>query len=132
MDYLNMDDTGVGSSMHGFGIEEDQFERTIKTSFRQGSIGFSIDGYVRLFSPPHLTHIKLDVDGLEPGILRREQNTLSSRSVKSVIVEVEEKPGGSRGREIHDLMAECGFVAQEKSNPKHRNVIFNRQELGDN
>ena len=37
-----MEDTGVGSSMHGFGIEEDQFERTIKTNFRQGSIGLSI------------------------------------------------------------------------------------------
>ena len=73
-----------------------------------------------------------DVNGLEPGILRGGQNTLSSRSVKSVIVEVEEKPGASRGREIHDLMADYGFVAQAKSDPKHRNVIFNRQELGDN
>ena len=132
LDYLNMKDTGVGSSMHGFGIEEDQFERTIKTNFRQGSIGFSMDDYIRLFSPPHPTHIKLDVDGLEPEILRGGRNTLSSHSVKSVIVEVEEKPGASRGREIHDLMADYGFVAQAKSDPKHRNVIFNRQELGDN
>ena len=127
-----MEDTGVGSSMHGFGIEEDQFERSIKTNFLEGSIGFSMVDYVRLFSPPHPTHIELDADGLEPGILRGGQNTLSSRSVKSVIVEVEEKPGASRGREIYDLMAEYGFVAQAKSAPKHRNVIYNRQELSDN
>ena len=128
MDYLNMEDTGVGSSMHGFGIEEDQFERTIKTNFRQGSIGFSMDDYVRLFSPPHSTHIKLDADGLESGILRGGQNTLSSHSVKSVIVEVEEKPRASRGREIQHLMAEYGFVVQENSDLKHRNVIFNRHQ----
>ena len=132
MDYLDMEDTGVGSSMHGFCIEEDQFERTINTNFRQGSIGYSIDDYVRLFSLPHSTHIKLDADGLEPGILRGGKNTLSSHSVKSVIVDVEENLGAPRSREIHDLMAEYGFVAQEKSDPKHRNVIFNRQELSAN
>ena len=60
------------------------------------------------------------------------KNTLSPRSEKSVIVEVKEKPGASRGREIHDLMAEYGFAAQAKSDPKYRNVIFNRQEPGDN
>ncbi len=127
-----MEDTGVEPAMHGFGIEEGQFERTIKTNFRQGSIGFSMDDYVRLFTPRHPTHIKLDVDGLEPGILRGGQNTLSSHSVKSVIVDVEENFGAPRSREIHDLMAEYGFVAQEKSDPKHRNVIFNRQELSAN
>ena len=93
-----MEDTGVGSAMHGFVIEEDQFERTIKSNFRQGSIGFSINDYVRQFSPPHPTHVKLDADGLEPGILRGGQNTLSSRSVKSVIVEVEKNRSLTRSR----------------------------------
>ena len=38
----------------------------------------------------------------------------------------------SRSREINDLMADYGFVAQTESDPKRRNVIFNRQELSDN
>ena len=126
LDSLNLSDTGVASSMHGFGTKTDQFERAIPTKFRQGCIGYSIDDFVEFFAPPLPTHIKIDVDGLEPDILRGGKNTLSDISVKSVIVEVEEKPGASRSREILSLMTEFGFRARSKENPKYRNVIFDR------
>ena len=126
LDSLNLSDTSAASSMHGFGTESDQFERAIRTKFRQGCIGFSIDDFVDTFAPPLPTHIKIDVDGLEPDILRGGKHTLSDTSVKSVIVEVEEKPGASRSREILNLMTEFGFRARSKENPKHRNVIFDR------
>ena len=126
LDDLNMGDVSVGSYMHGFGVEFDQFRRPIDVKFRQGAVGFSIDDFVRLFAPPLPTHIKLDVDGLEPEILRGGRETLSSSQVKSVIIEVEEKHGDSRGREIYDLMAIYGFLPRDKEYPESRNVIFDK------
>ena len=83
-----MVNTQAGSSMHDFSIEADQFGEAINTTFRQTAIGFSIDKCVQLFSPPLPTHVKLDVDGLEPDILRERRVTLSDPAVQSVILEV--------------------------------------------
>ena len=89
LDTLNMGNTKAGESMHGFGTDVDQFGREILATFRQGTVGFSIDDFVSLFSPPLPTHVKIDVDGLEADILRGGRETLSARSVQSVIIEVQ-------------------------------------------
>lgn len=123
---LNMRDTGVVSSMHGFGVEVDQFDRNIDVKFRQGAVGISIDDFVKLFAPPLPTHVKIDVDGLEPEILRGGRLTLSAPTVKSVIVEIEEISGSNRSREIASLMSDLGFVSEPKASPTYRNVIFTR------
>lgn len=57
--------------------------------FRQGAVGFSIDDFARVFRPSPPTHVKIDVDGLEPDILRGRRDTLSAPAVRSVIMEVE-------------------------------------------
>ncbi len=124
IDALNMASTGPGSSMHGFGIEVDQFGKPIGTRFRQAAIGFSIDDFVRLFEPPLPTHVKIDVDGLEPDILRGGRQTLAAASVRSMIVEVE--GNSDRNRELLGLMDELGFAPRPKLAPKLRNVIFER------
>ena len=112
--------------MHGFNTGKDQFEQPIATKFRQGAIGFSVDDFVRQFSPPLPTHVKVDVDGLELGILRGGAKTFSAPSVRSMIVELQ----GSEERqaEIVRLMTELGFVAEPKASPSYRNVIFRRPE----
>ena len=124
--------------MHGFDSEEDQFESSIAVKFRQGAIGFSVDDFVELFSPPLPTHVKLDVDGLEPDILRGGTKTFSAPSVQSMIVEVEGSP--ERQAEIVALMAELGFTAEPQAisaarrrkspsaPPRYRNVVFRRPE----
>ena len=125
IDVLNMASTSIGGSFHGFGVETDQFGRGIKTEFHQGAVGFSIDDFARLFSPPLPTHVKIDVDGLEPDILRGGLRTLSAPTVRSIIVEVE--GSDARSREIVGLMNDLGFSPRPKGSAAYRNVIFDRQ-----
>lgn len=123
---LNQADTDAGAVIHGFNTEKDQHERPIATRFRQGAIGFSVDDFVRQFSPPLPTHVKIDVDGLELDILEGGAKTFSAPSVRSMIVELE--GSGERQAEIVRLMAELGFMAEPKASPSHRNMVFRRSE----
>ena len=123
---LNMSSTESGSSGNGFGVEFTQFEFAIDPIFRQGAVGFSMDDFVRLFSPPLPTHLKIDVDGLEPDILRGGRNTLSAPGVRSLIVEVE--GSGRRRQELVELMGELGFVPRPKGSPDFRNIVFDRPQ----
>ena len=126
LDSLNMSSISPGGSMHAFGTDRDQFDRIIDVRFRQGAIGFSIDDFVTMFSPPRPTHVKMDVDGIEADILRGGRDTLSSPSVRSMIVEIEGDLTSLHNREILQLMAEFGFAARPKDCPQLRNVVFNR------
>lgn len=126
LDVLNMGSTEAGSSFNGFGTERHQFGGTIRTSFRQGAVGFAIDDFVRLLSPPLPTHVKLDVDGIEADILRGGRETLGAPGVRSMIVEIEGAIDSAHNREILDLMDELGLRARSKGSPDYRNVIFDR------
>lgn len=124
---LNQSDTDIGGGMSSFNTEKDQFERPIATKFRQGAIGFSVDDFVQQFSPPLPTHVKIDVDGLEPSILEGGAKTFSAPSVRSMIVELQ--GSAERQAEIVRLMAGLGFTAAgPKASPNHRNMVFRRPE----
>ncbi len=75
---------------------------------------------------PLPTHIKMDVDGIEAEILRGGKRTLSARSVRSMIIEMEGDLGSERNREVFDLMEELGFAPRPRLSPDLRNVIFER------
>ena len=92
LDMLYMSRVESGGVWHGFGTETNQFGKTIATKLQQGAIGFSVDDFVATFSPRPPTHLKIDVDGIEPHILRGGRKVLSAPSLKSVIVEVEGDP----------------------------------------
>ncbi len=126
LDSLNMSSISPGGAMHGFGSERDQFDRTINVKFRQGAVGFSIDDFVTIFSPPLPTHVKIDVDGIEADILRGGRGTFSAPSVRSMIVEIEGDVASQHNREILQLMDEFGFIARPKASPHLRNVVFDR------
>ena len=134
LDTLNMSSTAVGDAMHGFGTNRDQFDRLIRTSFRQGAVGFAIDDFVHLLSPSLPTHVKLDVDGIEADILRGGRETLSAPCVRSMIVEIHGEPwttmDSAHNLEIFGLMEELGFRARPKGSPDYNNVIFDRIEAG--
>ena len=125
LDVLNMATTQAGSWSHGFGTEVDEFGDVIDTKFRQGAVGFSVDDFADQFSPPLPTHVKMDVDGIEDGILRGGQRVFSAPSVRSVIIELRDLDS-PRNRGIADLMAGMGFVARPVESPHYRNVIFDR------
>ena len=129
LDVLAMRDTTAGHGMHGFGTEITQFNSAISTRFYQGAIGFCIDEFVEMLSPPLPTHVKIDVDGIEADILRGGRKTLSASRVRSMIVEIQGNPSSTRGHEIITLMTELGFVARAVASPECRNVIFDRSSI---
>lgn len=127
LDVLNMANTEAGGAMHGFGTERDQFGRAIRTKFRQGAVGFSIDDFVRLFAPPLPSHVKIDVDGIEPDILRGGRDTLRAPGVRSVAVEIETPENSAATEETLGLMDDLGFSARPKKERAYRNVIFDKR-----
>ena len=124
IDQFNMADIDTGSSMQGFGVEINQFGQTRQTAFRSSAVGTTLDDFVRVFRPPLPHYIMIDVDGLEPEIIRGGRETLSN--VRSVIMEVE----GSKARcsKLVRMMVDLGFVARPKQSAKYRNVVFERRK----
>ena len=119
--------TAAGSWYNGFETTTGSMIDNIDTVFRQGSVGFSIDDFVRMFRPPLPTHVKMDVDNIEADILRGGRRTLSAGTVRSMIVEMEGDLDSPRNRELFAVMAELGFAPLPKLAPELRNVIFERR-----
>lgn len=126
LNVLNMEQTEAGHSMHGFGTTLNAYDQSIDPQFRQASIGYSLDDFVRIFNPPPPTHLKLDVDGIEAEILRGGSETFQSSSLVSAIVEIMGELESERNREIIRLMDDYGFKAQPKFSPDFRNIVFER------
>jgi FkbM family methyltransferase len=59
-------------------------------NFRQAVMTLSVDDFVRCFNPDFPTHIKIDVDGVEAGIVQGAMKTLCDNRLKSVLIEVDD------------------------------------------
>ena len=127
LDLLNMSSLSPGDSMHAFGTEKNQFGNDNKVVFRQGTVGFSVDSFVKAFSVELPTYVKIDVDGLEADILRGGLETFMNSSVHSMNIEIEGDLDSPHNREILRLMSELGFVARAKNSPHLRNMLFDRR-----
>lgn len=98
---LNMANTAAGHSMHSIESREG--------GFRQAVPGFSVDDFMARFAPPPPDAIKLDVDGIEPLILRGAMSTLREH-VREVLVEIDGANAAAGGNGIPELLAEAGFT----------------------
>lgn len=78
-------------------------------SATHGMVGFTIDDFVARFEPPFPTHVKIDVDGLEPDILEGAAATLADARVRSVMAEVSLTDEQARGRSLAAL-EKAGFA----------------------
>lgn len=74
-----------------------------------GMVGFTVDEFIARFSPPFPTHMKLDVDGLEPAILRGAAATLRDPRLRSVMAELPLTDGAAHGECLGALEA-AGFA----------------------
>jgi FkbM family methyltransferase len=98
---LNMASTAAGHSMHSIEAREG--------GFRQAVPGFSVDDFMTRFVPPPPDAIKLDVDGIEPAILRGAMATLSEH-VREVLVEIDGANAAAGGNGIPELLSQAGFA----------------------
>ncbi len=129
LDYLNMENTEAGHSMHGFGTTINAYDQEIKTNFRQSSIGFSVDDFCSLFNPTFPNYIKIDVDGIELEIIKGAKRLLNSESLISVMVELMGEFDSTRNKNIVNEMRSHGFHPMPKSYPSARNVVFLNESI---
>jgi FkbM family methyltransferase len=79
--------------------------------FEQLLYGCSVDDLVSRHGLTAPTHIKLDVDGLEPNIIAGAMQTIRSGSVRSILVELNKKSAADM--KIPGVLAQHGFRQTE-------------------
>ena len=78
----------AGGSSHSLNERVDPYHRPASPEFTQGCVSATLDGLVRDGVVPAPQHIKIDVDGFEPQVIRGAAQTLRSDSVRSMLIEV--------------------------------------------
>jgi FkbM family methyltransferase len=125
---LNLSASNAGSVFNAFDSDEDCFGRPIAAVFRQGMLGFSIDGLCRQFGLPAPNYLKIDVDGIEERILAGARHTLADPRLRSVLLELEAQETPRNLRLVAALEA-AGFHLAARgphSRGGSRNGIFER------
>ncbi len=101
----------AGASGKGGDVEPASFQAAQSydkhPGFEQLLFGSSVDELVRAHGLPAPTHIKLDVDGLEPNIIAGAMETIRSGSVRSILVELNTRSPADMA--VPGLLAQHGF-----------------------
>lgn len=97
---LHMASTAAGHSMHSLEAREG--------GFRQAVPAFAMDDFFQHMDAPAPYAIKLDVDGIEPMILRGGRSMLRAH-VREVLVEIDGANAAAGGNGIPEILASCGF-----------------------
>jgi FkbM family methyltransferase len=89
LDALNMRNTELGGALSSFGVAVDESGQAFEPIFRQGMIGYTIDGFIAQLKPAFPNHVKIDVDGIEDRIVIGATATLSDARLKSISIELD-------------------------------------------
>ena len=110
--YFNISSDEWGGALNSFGNELDYRGNKFKTVHRQGVYGLPLDMFLsKVNKSPN--HIKIDVDGNEYLILKGAENTLKSKYLKSLLVELDESRSDFEAS--IELITKCGFILLEKT-----------------
>lgn len=107
-DLLYLSEFSAGGSCHSFGASVNPFGQPMSAAFRQGCFATSLDRLVAEGVVGVPDHIKIDVDGNEPQVIRGARRTLADARVKSVLVELNASVDAHW--EVIDHMLELGFA----------------------
>jgi len=122
---LAMQSTNPGSVSHSLGDSH--------VGYNQAAISFTVDEFRSFFALAQPTHIKLDVDGIEPDILVGAVKTMSDPAFRSLLVETDEADT-DRNHRITAATAAAGLFLKTRGEPDGCgtcNVIFERAERRD-
>lgn len=108
---LNISSPAMGAAVSQFGLagEMSPYWNRQAAAASHGMLGFAIDEFIAQFNPPFPNYLKIDVDGLEPEILRGASVTLRDVRLESVLVEVGITIAEKENRSTVSLLEEAGF-----------------------
>ncbi len=81
--------------------------------FRQTTIAYAIDDFIKLFNVSFPTYIKIDVDGNEVDIIKGAIKTLKDDRLKSVLIEINPTSKDDLDN-ISSVMESCGLKLRKK------------------
>ena len=121
LDRLHLSTVATGYANHNFGASRDYNRQDRVSAFRQGAVSYTLDDFIAAFGAPFPRHIKVDVDGLEPEIIKGAAKTIADPRLKSLLIEINEalpefmaivetlkKAGFSATRNDHARMFDAG------------------------
>lgn len=116
---LSLKSSAWGDSQNAFGTERGQSGEVEDFLLDFRVFGIPLDGLTKVLQLPPPNYLKVDVDGIEPEILRSGPSVLSK--VNSVLVETPLFEGASE--EIRDVLSSAGLRLQSSL---RRNEIWSR------
>ena len=119
---LNLSGTNAGSVFNAFESADDCFGNEITVVFRQGTVGFSIDGFRRLFGLAAPNYLKIDVDSIEDRILAGARETLRDPDLRSVLIELE-AADTARNAGLTAALEAAGFGLTLRSSTNQGGVV---------
>ncbi len=87
IDNFYMNNTIYGGALSGFAVDHDEYFNKRKINFNYITNSISTDTFQKIYNLSMPDYIKIDVDGIEHLILDGSKNILSSKKLKSVLVE---------------------------------------------
>lgn len=97
----------AGGSCHNFGEATNYRGEPMATAYEQGCFSTTVDALVAQGAMPVPTHIKIDVDGIEPKVLAGAHGTLRDARLQSVLIEI--NTNLESHWEMVDAMLDAGF-----------------------
>ncbi|MBF0523111.1 MAG: FkbM family methyltransferase [Candidatus Omnitrophica bacterium] len=89
-DYLYLPQFQAGGAINCFGSPLDEQGKFFAPVFNQGVMSYTLDFFL-LQSKFFPTHIKIDVDGIEPKVINGAENTLKDPRLKSLSIELNDE-----------------------------------------
>lgn len=118
---FNISSLEWGGALNSFDNELDFRGKKFKPLHRQGVYGLPMDAFLKRIDK-YPNHIKIDVDGNEYLILKGAENTLKSKYLKSLLVELDESRSDYKAS--LKLITKSGLVLSEKVHAE----MFNNSE----
>ena len=118
-----------GGALNSFGVDFNYKGKKIENSaMNYKLLGTSIDYLIenKILKLPN--YIKIDVDGIEHLILQGGKNHFNNKTIKSILVEVNEE-FEDQSKNVLNILKDNGFKLSSKT--KQLNNIFNYIFLGE-
>ncbi len=112
LDYLYIPVLQEGGALNSFGDAVDWEYKRFTPNYKQGIISFSLDYFLSQYLTYFPTHIKIDVDGIEPKIVKGAEKTLKDSRLRSLSIEINEDI--AEHIELVDILRSNGFSSLHK------------------